>query len=160
MENLKSLKPKIKNIKAKKVIYTRVLGNYNSSATQAWNTISSFAKKNRLFGFSTEFIGISYDDPNITESEKLRYDACIVVTKDVIPEGEIGVQEIEGGKYAIFTHIGSYEKLINSYDYIFGKWISENGMELRNVCGFEKYFNTPENTKTEKLKTEIYIPVQ
>lgn len=160
MENSKNLQPKIKVLKPKKVIYARALGNYNESASKAWNTVAEFAKKNRLFGFKTEFIGISHDDPNITKSDKLRYDACITITKEIQAEGKIGLQEIEGGKFAIFTHKGAYEKLINSYDYIFGKWLPESGNELRNVCGFEKYLNTPEKTKPEKLRTEIYVPIQ
>ena len=160
MENLKSLQPKMKEIKPKKVIYARSMGCYNESAEKSWKTVCSFAEKRKLFGFGTEFIGISHDDPKVTEAGKLRYDACIVVSKDVKPEGEIGVQEIPGGKYAVFTHKGPYEKLQGSYDYIFGKWLLESGHELRNVTGFEKYLNAPEDTQPEKLLTEIYIPVQ
>jgi AraC family transcriptional regulator len=160
MENLKSLKPKIKEIKSKKVIYARAFGDYNKSAGKAWDTVCDFAKRKKLFGFRTELLGISHGDPNVTEADKLRYDACIVVTKEIYPEGEIGVQEVEGGKYAIFTHIGSYRFLKNSYDYIFGKWLAESGKELRNINCFEKYLNNAENTKEDKLKTDIYIPIQ
>ncbi len=159
MENLKSLQPKIKNVKSKKVIYARALGNYNKSAEKAWETVCTFAKTKKLFGFKTEFIGISHDDPKITDSEKLRYDACVAITKDVKPEGEIGTQEIPGGKFAVFTHKGPYEKLENSYEYIFGKWLPESKSELRNVHSFEKYLNAPEDTEPEKLRTEIYIPI-
>ncbi len=160
MENLKELQPKLKEVKTKKVIYARGLGSYGESAGKSWKTVCEFAEKNRLFGFNTEFIGISHDDPKVTDSDKLRYDACVVVSKEVKPEGEIGVQEILGGKYAIFTHMGPYEKLESSYDYIFGKWLPESGKELRNVPGFEKYLNAPEKTKPEKLLTEIYVPIQ
>jgi AraC family transcriptional regulator len=160
MENLKNLVPQIKEIKTKKVVYARAIGDYNTGATKAWNLVGEFAKRKKLYGFKTEFIGISHDDPNITEPEKLRYDACITVSQEITPEGEIGFREIEGGKFAVFTHLGSYEKLINSYDFIFGKWLPESGNELRNVCGFEKYLNSPDNTKPDKLKTEIYIPVR
>ncbi len=160
MESLKSLEPKIKVLKPKKVIYATVLGNYNKSSEKAWETICGYAKEKRLFGFKTEFIGISHDDPKITEPDKLRYDACIAVTKDVKPDGPIGVQEIQGGKFAVFIHKGAYEKLENSYDYIFGKWLPESGKELRNIPCFEKYLNTPEDTAPEKLRTEIYIPIQ
>ena len=160
MKNLKSLEPKIKEVKTKKVIYTSALGSYNKSAEKAWETVCEFAKAKKLFGFKTEFIGISHDDPKVTEADKLRYDACIVVSKDVKPDGAMGVQEVPGGKFAVFTHIGDYDKLESSYDYIFGKWLPESGKELRNVHSFEKYLNAPENTKPEKLKTEIYIPIQ
>ena len=159
MKHLKSETPKIKNLKAKKVIYTQRLGKYNESAEEAWIRIGEFAKEKRLFGFGTEFIGISHDDPKVTEAEKLRYDACMTISKDIQPEGDIGVQEISGGNYAIFTHKGPYENLQNSYDYIFGKWIVDNQIELRELPCFEKYLNTPDKTKPEKLLTEIYIPI-
>jgi AraC family transcriptional regulator len=37
--------------------------------------------------------------------------------------------------------------------------LPESGLELRNAPEFEKYLNSPENTKPEKLRTEIYIPI-
>lgn len=160
MKNLKSLEPKIKSVKPKKVIYARTMGSYNESAKRAWDAVCEFAKKKKLFGFKTEFIGISHDDPKVTDPDKLRYDACIVVSKEIKAEGEIGIQDITGGKYAVFVHKGSYELLKFSYDYIFGSWLMESGNKLRNVESFEKYLNAPENTTPEKLKTEIYIPIQ
>jgi AraC family transcriptional regulator len=160
MENLKSLQPKIKILKSKKVVYARAFGDYNKSAGKAWNTVCDFAEKKKLFGFKTEFLGISHGDPNVTETDKLRYDACIVITKEIDPEGEIGLQKVKGGKYAVFTHNGSYRYLKNSYDYVYGKWLPESGKELRNTNCFEKYLNDANKTKEEKLKTEIYIPIQ
>ena len=160
MKNLKSLDPKIRIRKSQKVIYAQALGSYDVSAEMAWEKVSEYAARKRLFGFGTEFIGISYDDPNVTESSKLRYEACISVSKDLKPEGEIGVHEIAGGRYAVFTHMGPYEKFNGSYDFIYGHWIPENGITLRNIPSFEKYLNTPGKVKPEKLLTEIWIPIE
>jgi AraC family transcriptional regulator len=164
MENVKNesgLKPEFKTLKPAKVIFVQAIGDYNAIGTsKAWEKVCAFAEKNKLFGWKTEFIGISHDDPEITETEKLRYDACITVTKDVKPEGEIGIQEIEGGKYAVFIHKGPYAKLHDTYSKIFAQWLPVSNIELRNSPCFEKYLNEPEKTKPEKLKTEIYLPVQ
>lgn len=160
MKCLKSLTPKIKTVTAKKLIYAQSVGSYDKSSKQAWDKVCAYAAANRLFGFRTEFIGISYDDPKITESDKLRYDACLTVSKTVKPEGEIGFREMPDGKYAVFTHTGPYEFFQDSYNYIFGQWIGENNIELRDVPCFEKYLNSPDKTKPEKLLTEIYIPVK
>lgn len=160
MKNLKSAQPKIKTIKPEKVIYTTELGDYNVSAGKAWTRISEFAQKKRLFGFRTKFYGISYDDPDVTPADKLRYDACMTVSKKVEAEGDIGVKELPGGKYAIFLHLGPYDQLKSSYDYIFGKWVIENNIELSNAPCMEKYLNNAEKTKPEKLKTEIMIPMK
>jgi AraC family transcriptional regulator len=160
MKYLKNLTPKIRIVPARKLIYTQATGNYGQSSKTAWDRICSYAAANRLFGFRTEFIGISYDDPKVTEAEKLRYDACLTVSKTIKPEGEIGYKEIPEGRYAIFTHAGPYENFQDSYDYIFGHWVPDNNAELRDEPCFEKYLNSPDKTKPEKLMTEIYIPVK
>jgi len=41
------------------------------------------------------------------------------------------------------------------YDTIYGKWLPESGERLRNYHCFEKYISNP-----EKLKTEIYVPIE
>lgn len=155
-----NLKAKIKDISPAKVIYVNSIGAYEDKGTEeAWNKVCQFAEENKLFGRHTAFIGISHDDPNVTEAEKLRYDACVVVGKDVSPKGEVGVKTIDGGKYAIFLHKGPYENFKYTYDYIFGSWLPKSGEELRELPCYEKYLNSPDKTRAEKLKTEIYIPL-
>ncbi|MBI4646571.1 MAG: helix-turn-helix domain-containing protein [Bacteroidia bacterium] len=101
------LKTKIKELNDKKVVFIQSIGEYSSVKTgETWDKLMSYAKKNRLFGWKTECLGISHDDPSITEADKCRYDACLVVTKDVKPDGEVGVKTIQGGKYAIFKVTG------------------------------------------------------
>lgn len=151
--------PKIKEIKSQKVIFCQCTGEYSQSAKVAWERLCEFMKKKKLWSFGTNFIGISYDDPTITEASKLRYDACITIKKEVAPEGEIGVKEIVGGKYAIFRHTGPYEKFSETYNYIFSQWIPEKKAELRNTPCFELYLNSPDKTKPENLKTDIYVPI-
>ena len=45
----------------------------------------------------TLFLGASYDDPDVTPADKLRYDACLTVADSVIGEGAIGVMDLVGG---------------------------------------------------------------
>jgi AraC family transcriptional regulator len=46
------------------------------------------------------------------------------------------------------------------YDTIYARWLPESGEKLRNYHCFEKYINNPDNTPPEKLKTEIYVPIE
>jgi len=161
MEVIMNIKPKIKKISPKKVIFYLSIGPYEGEGTAlAWKKVCDFASKKKLWGFGTEMIGLSYDDPEITESEKLRYEACITISKTIEAEGEIGFKIIEGGNYAVFRHNGPYEMLNNTYNYIYKQWIPESGYELRDLPCFEKYLNDPDKTRPEKLKTDIYIPLQ
>jgi AraC family transcriptional regulator len=96
----------------------------------------------------------------VTEVGKLRTDICLVLPKKAEPKGEIGVKTIERGKYAMFLYQGFYEHLGAVYDTIYAKWLPESGEKLRNYHCFEKYVNNSDNTAPEKLKTEIYVPIE
>lgn len=156
-----NLKPQIKEIKEKKVIYIRSLGNYGGESTgQTWERLWEFIKQKKLFSFGMESLGISHDDPDVTEEAKLRYDACVTIKKNVEPEGEVGVKMVAGGKYAIFKYTGPYTELGNVYNYIYHTWLLSSGYELDDRPCFDKYVNNPGKTKPEKLKTHIYVPLK
>ena len=156
-----TLQHEMREVPSRKVIYVSSIGPYDGQGThRAWEKVCRFAGQNNLFASNTVFIGISYDDPNITDSKKLRYDACVSIDENVKPEGEVGIREIADGKYMVFLHEGPYENFQYSYDYIFGEWLSESKMELREEPSFELYLNSPDETNPEDLKTEIWVPVK
>ncbi len=155
------LKPKIKEISTKKVLYIQVIEAYGGEKTaKAWEKLWAFIKEKKLYSFGMESIGVSHDDPSITDTDKCRYDACVTIKKDVKPEGKIGVREVEGGKYAIFKYVGPYSNLGEVYNQIYRNWLPASGYELRDLPCFDKYMNNPNKTKPEKLQTFIYIPVK
>ncbi len=155
-----NLKPQIKEIKDKKVVYVQAIGKYAESAGEAWSDLCDFMKEEKLFGFGLETIGIGHDDPSVTESEKLRYDACMTVKKEVAPKGKVGVKTIEGGKYAIFKYKGPYNNLEQVYNFIFKNWLPGSKYELEDKPCFEKYLSNPEKHKPENYKTHIYVPIR
>lgn len=153
--------PKIVELPKKLAIYIRITGEYgNENYSKTWKKLWQHVKENKLFTAGIEHIGVSHDDPKVTDSENCRYDACLVLHKPTQAKGEIGVKEISGGKYAVFQYQGSYDNLGIVYDTIFNQWLLENEYELRNVPSFEKYINNPDKTEPEKLKTEIYLPIK
>jgi hypothetical protein len=83
-------------------------------------------------------------------------DACATVGEDFTAEGEIGVQTIEGGEYAVTTHFGPYERLGETYKRFLGQWLPRSGRELRSAPCLEVYLNDPEGTDPEDLVTNIY----
>jgi len=159
--NIKLKDPKIVELSDRQVIYINIIGEYgNENYNNTWTKLWLFVKENKLFSRGIESIGLSYDDPKVTESDKCRYDACLTISKAVKASGEIGVKNIDGGKYAVFMFKGSYDKLGEVYDFIFGSWLVDSDYELRDVPVMEKYLNNPNRTSPEKLKTEIYLPIK
>lgn len=159
---IKIMKPTIKNLEPQTVIYAREVGKYSNSAEKAWNKVCGFAGPKGLMSKDTKFIGISMDDPHVTDEGKLRYDACLTIPdgQPVETNDEVGMKTVEGGRYAVFTHKGPYEKFQETYDSIFKKWLPESGEELDERPSYELYLNSPQDTKPADLMTEIYVPVK
>jgi AraC family transcriptional regulator len=154
------MKPDIRELPDTKVLYARKAGTYNEAASEAWGAVMGFAYKNRLMSADTQAIGIGNANPAITPADQLRYDACITFTGTVQPEGDINIQTIAGGRYAVFLHKGAYSGLSELYRSIFAEWLPASGFTRRDSSCFEKYLNRdPRRTKPENLRTEIWIPL-
>lgn len=159
-EETEKMTPKIVNLNPQTVLFVRKTGPYSEASVAAFGTLMPFAYQNKLINKQTQMIGISHDSPDITAPEKLRYDACITLDQPIEPQGEIGVQTIAGGRYALFVHEGPYERFEETYNLIFGHWLGQSGERLRNAPTFERYQNRdPRRTKPENMRTEIYIPL-
>ena len=148
----------VRTLRPERVIFLRHTGPYER-VSGTWQRLAAWAGPRGLFGPGARFIGISWDDPDITPVEKLRYDAAITVNRPVQPEGDIGVTELPGGAYATMVHKGPYETLGGAYRALFGGWLPESGRELRDDPCLEFYLNSPQNTRPEDLLTAIHVPL-
>jgi AraC family transcriptional regulator len=140
------------------IVFLRHAGPYDQ-VSGTWSRLAMWAGMRGLIGPGSRFLGISWDDPEITPPDKLRYDAAITLSRPVQSEGEIGVTELAGGEYATLQHKGPYENLGATYRLIFGAWLPASDRELRDVPCFELYLNTPQNTRPEELLTVIHVPL-
>ena len=151
--------PKIVTLEPKNLIYVALTGAYGSldygkSYEQLWAVI----KAQKLFTKGIESICISYDDPKITEGSLQRSDVCLAIHKPATPQQEVSCKTLAGGKYAVFFYQGCYENLSQVYDTAV-RWVIDHQYTLREEPFFEKYLNDARRTPKEKLKTEIYIPI-
>jgi AraC family transcriptional regulator len=152
------LPAELKELPSMKVVFLRHVGPY-SQVGVTWGRLMSWAGMRGLLGPQMRMLGIVHDDPAVTPSDKVRYDAAVVVTRPVQPEGEFGVTEIPGGQYAVFSHQGSYDTLGRTYQRFFGGWLPKSSHELRDTEAFEEYLNSPMNTRPEDLLTRIHVPL-
>lgn len=140
------------------LVYIRIFGKYGEDEPYetAWNKLIRFLKEKGALSEKTRFIGISFDDPNVTKQEQCRFYACASVEKKITPTGEFGTIQIREGKYAIYTLKGSYSGLQELYNNISINFEHT----LRHGLAFEEYLNNPQNTKEEDLLTKIFIPIK
>jgi AraC family transcriptional regulator len=153
------LQVEVKEIPPMRVVFLRHVGPY-SEVGATWSRLMSWAGPRGLLGPNMKTFGIVHDDPAVTAADKIRYDACVVVSRPVQPEGEFGVLELPGGRYAVATHRGPYEKLSETYQRIYGAWLPKSGYELGDTPAFEQYLNSPQSAKPEDLVTLIHVPIK
>ncbi len=155
------LTPRICKIAPRNILYVRVIDEYGAtdSYNEVWKQLYMYAILNKIYTDKSESLGISFDDPSVTETQKCRFYACISTDKLAKPKGKFGSSVIDGGLYAIFTHKGSYKGLHDLYKNIWFQWLPSSKYRIRKGVFFEKYLNNPSQVKEENILTEVYIPV-
>ncbi len=153
-----SMDVRIEKLEPRRVAFVRNIGPYQE-AGKTWEKLMAWAGPRGLFYPGVSCLGLCHDDPDVTPAEKIRYDACISVGDNFQGEGEIGVQEIAGGNYAIARHKGPYEKLADTYTSLCGQWLPSSGHEPRDAPPFEVYVNSPQDTAPEDLITDVHIAI-
>ncbi len=81
------------------VAYLRYTGPFGAPVGAFWNTqVAPWITAHNLW--SHPRYGISHDDPSITAPEQSRYDACVEVPEDFVPDGGFLKTVLPGGRYA------------------------------------------------------------
>jgi len=173
-EDIEMETPEIVNRETTHVVFTRAMGDYFKSSDIAWDKLTVELNKieekykdqpqedeNAFDMQRAELMGIYYDDPDVTDEEKIRYDACISWTKEEIDflnaEG-LQTKSIPAGKYIKVLHKGSYESSDDSW-YSLYAWIEKHNIALRDEPSFAKYLNNLGEVKPSELLTEIHVPI-
>jgi AraC family transcriptional regulator len=153
---------RVERIDPLRVAFIRHVGPYDQVGA-AWGRLMSWAAQLDLLRerpkSGPRSLGLVLDDPDVTAPEKLRYDACLVIKDCRAADGEVGIQEISGGDFAVATHRGPYDELGNTYARFLGQWLPANGREPKSAPAFEVYRNAPADTAPADLLTEIYLPL-
>ncbi len=133
------LKVEVKDLPGKQVAYIRLNGGYKEiDYLGTWMRLLQFAKEQNI--------------------QPLRF--SLEVAPSVCPKGEIGTKKVLEGRFMVALYKGTYQQLGAVYDTLYGKYLPEMGLSLREVPSGEIYLNDPRNTKPEDLLTQIYVAIE
>lgn len=149
---------RIDTLEPKHIAFLRHVGPYIGIG-EKFGQLYAWAGPKGLLGPESEVLGVYYDNPEVTPTEKLRADAAVTVAPGTAPEGDVQIGEIAGGAYAIATHKGSYAGLPECYRWLYGVWLPQSGRVPADAPCYERYVNNPADTAEEDLLTEIYMPL-
>lgn len=143
------------------IAYVRHVGPYEQVG-DAWGALMKWGWKKMMFR-PPETFGLSYDDPEVTPADQLRYEACMVVKPGTKVKAPVEMKQTPGGTYAVVMHEGPYEKFAETYAKLIGRIcsgpIDGKQWKLGDPPALEKYLNDPRKTKPEDLRTEVWLPV-
>ena len=126
--------------------YIRIAGRYGAAEAYrtGWKELLQYLSDRRELNETTHFIGLSFDDPNVTAAEYCRFYACASVS-NLLP----------AGRYAVYTLRGSYSDLQTAYNEI----TANSPYPIRFAMPFEEYIDYSEENP-ESGSTKIYIPIK
>ena len=126
-----------------------------------WGKFWQWCKTHGLVNDECISIGMSHDDPQITPPQKCRFDACIVVDENFKPSAGVNIQEIPGGKHAVFKFRGTNPDIQVFFRNIYSKWLPESGYLPDDKAPFELYRGDNNyDCNTGIFSCDVCIPVK
>ena len=154
----------VKDMPELHVAYVRHIDRYQGDTElfgQLFERLMKWAGPRGLLNFpETQILAVYYDEPEITDDDKLRVDACITVPQDTPAEGEIGRMTIAGGKYAVAQSELQPDEYEDAWNAVFGGWLPESGYQPGDGPCYELYLNDPNEHPEGKHIVDICVPVK
>lgn len=143
------------------VAFIRHLGDYVDVDPHLYDELIVWARHRGFYNGDNLLLGIGHDDPAITPTEKLRFDACIEVPRSFPSERRIGCQQVPAGWYATVTYVGPYGPIMEAaYSAIFHGVMQLRGYRLVGLPALEIYRTTRITPEYDLNETDIYLPLE
>jgi len=149
----------VKEMPELQVIYSRHTGAFNQIG-QAYGKLMQFAGPRGLLSSpNAKTLTVYHDDPSVTEMDKVRQSACLIVNSDVKVVGEIGKMTVPAGKYAV----GHFEIVETQFEQAWNTmclWLTESGYQPGEGYNYELYYNDHTQHPERKFILDICIPLK
>lgn len=150
-------KIEVKKLPEMNLAYVTCIGS--KSIEGAFNKLIKWATSLGLMNEKTKLVTIYHDSFKVTEAEKVRISASILLEEPIEPEGEVALTSIEAGKFIV----GSFEIKLSEFEKSWTGlflWMNENGYKKAEGNPFEIYYNNFNEHPQRKARVDFCIPVQ
>jgi len=139
-ERTPAMHVELKTIPPMRLAYMRNTGPYGQAVAQLWQRFAAWCGQQGYMHPRRKMYGISQDNPEITPADKCRYDACIEVDDSFKPQGDMGVQNFGGGRYACGRFTGRAGNDVHeAWTHMFAVWLPQSGYQPDNNPALELY---------------------
>ncbi|WP_396170707.1 GyrI-like domain-containing protein [Flavobacterium sp.] len=125
----------------------------------AYAKLMQWAAPKGLLTEDSKMVTIYHDSFKITEPEKVRMSACLILKEKTEVSGEIGWTILEKGKCIVGHFEIGIQEFEKSWTGLF-LWMNQNGYKKADRNPFEIYHNNFNEHPEKKAIVDFYIPIE
>jgi AraC family transcriptional regulator len=153
---------RVTELPAHHVAYMRDVGPYGAHGIPGlWKKFRKWMETHDLISDQTVTLGVAYDDPDVTAPDRCRYDACVVVPGDFVPDRWVNVMDVAGGKFAVSEFAGTAHEIRGAWEALYRTWLPGSGYEPDDRPCFEVYrARVSVEGQPDAFRCELCMPVR
>lgn len=160
----KNMKVEVKKLPEMSVAYVRHIGDYKGNSKlfeKLFGKLCGWAGPRGLIGKDSKFLSIYYDDPKVTDGDKLRLDVCMTVPEIIEVSGEINKQTLASGEYAVARfELKEPKDYETAWTSVYQDWLPQSGYQPDDRPAYEIYQNDPKEHPEGLHIVDICVPVK
>jgi AraC family transcriptional regulator len=152
----------VKTLPSYRIAYLRYVGPYGAAGgiSQLWQRLQRWAAAHDRWTTDRICLGLSYDNPRVTDPDKCRYDAGIVVPDDLRTDAQVNTTVFPGGKYGAADFQGTALEIGPAWERLFSGWLPQSGFQPDDRTCTEVYRGDAVDMKTGVFRCELCVPIK
>ena len=143
------------------IAFLRALfGEDGSGLVESYHELINWATSAGMTTEDLERYGMSVDDPEVTPSQKYRYDFALANRSALPPSGKVETGTIPGGKYAWIHCQGDIHRVAQAWDYLYKAWLPKSDYVPRHFPAVEAFMRGPEEIGWDQFDLKCMIPIE
>ena len=149
----------IKELPELKLASISHIGSFEKAGSMFQTLIEWGHQKGVLETSGFKAITIYHDNPNVTQTSKVRFSTCVTISESINADGEIRQYKLKNGIYAVGHFEIKGEEISKAWKSMC-IWVIENQYEFRDGDYFEIYHNDHKTHPENKFVIDICIPLE
>ncbi len=104
-------------------------------------------------------IAVLHDDPLLVPEPDLRSDIGFAIGPDTPLPADFSETTVAASRCAVLHFKGPYVGLFEAYQYLYGHWVPNNGVELSDAPIYAMILEDPREVAPNDLRTNICLPL-
>lgn len=147
-----------------RLLSQRFVGNYDR-VPDYWKTFGKVAERAGFDSNQGVFVGVTWDDPDLTPAGEIRYDCGFLPCNDqwfslAQTQPDLTIQTLGGGAYAALEKQGPYHEAVpKGYQQLVCHWLPGSSWQLDLRPAIEWFELVPWQTPESDWRFEIRLPI-